>query len=301
MLAVSAAKLLQVVWLFVESDLITFAIPNTVFGILGAAMTKSGLVDGPPPLLSDVLLKRGLAVFLFNFYSLLLFDLGNQRSSLSVSEDRVNKPWRPIPSGRVTSQQARRAVLLVVSPAALCLNHVLGIWKEGLLVQVLSWYYNELHGSDEPLFREALIAFSYGVGNSTSLLLAIDRPRGNTISRRGHSWIAIISAVILTTMHVQDLKDQEGDRLRSRKTIPLLFGERFARRAIAVMVPFWSCVCASFWRLAWQDYCLPLALGLIVAWRVMVKQTPREDATTWRLWCLWHSSLYALPLLTWGD
>ncbi|KXX73520.1 Digeranylgeranylglyceryl phosphate synthase [Madurella mycetomatis] len=290
----SLARWLQILWGFVESDFFTFAVPNTVFGVAGAtAGTGNGLVAGPHPFLIDVL-KRLPRVFLFNCYSLLLFDLSNQRFPESVAEDGMNKPWRPIPSGKITPDQTRRTILYLV-PVVLWLNYILDIWNEGLLVQVLSWCYNDLRGGDE-VFRDAIIAVSYGLGNSTSLRLALGP--SNSITRRGHAWTALISAVILTTMHIQDLKDQQGDRRRGRKTIPLFLGDGTARFALAIFVPFWSCICVSFWQHTWSGYVLPLGLGSLVSWRVLTKRTAHDDGRTWRLWCFWHSILYLLPLVS---
>lgn len=290
-LSASLYSAVRVVWAFVESDYITFAVPNTLFGIVGA-LCAGGLVDGPQPMLLEVL-KRLPGVLFFNSYNLLIFDLANQRTPESVEEDRINKPWRPIPSGKVTADQTRRAVLFA-SALALAFNYTLGVWKEGLLVQTLSWYYNDLRGGDE-IFRDAIIAVSYGLANQTSLQLAIG-PR-NTVSAQGKLWTAIVSGVILTTMNVQDLKDQEGDRSRNRKTMPLVFGDEAARYALAIFVPLWSCICASFWGLQGVQYSLPLALGAVVVWRVLTKRTPKEDSRTWKLWCFWHASLYFIPLL----
>lgn len=93
-----ATFLLGLSWDFIESDFITFAIPNTAFGVVGA-VASAALVDGPvslrPSLLQIIL--RLPNILAFNIANLLVFDLANQRSSSSVIEDRINKPWRPIP------------------------------------------------------------------------------------------------------------------------------------------------------------------------------------------------------------
>ncbi|KAM7206085.1 Digeranylgeranylglyceryl phosphate synthase [Naviculisporaceae sp. PSN 640] len=322
---------LGIIWGFVSSDFLTFAVPNTLFGLVGA-LPGTGLTQAD---LSSDTSRTNAAVFyqapkvlLFNFYSLLLFDLSNQHWPESVREDAVNKPWRPIPSGRITPRQTQRLVM-VLAPIALGLNYMLGVWSQGLLVQVLSWYYNDLRGCDE-VFRDAIIAVSYGLANLTSLWLAASSPNASSpdqtttvaITPRGYLWTAMISGVILTTMHVQDLKDQEGDKSRNRKTVPLVFGDWFSRWAVAAFVPFWSVMCAAFWHDPLESalgvnnpyqegsrsrallyaghwmYIVQLILGLLVAQRVLSKKSPREDANTWRLWCFWHSSLYALPLVS---
>ncbi|KAK4675041.1 hypothetical protein QC764_501840 [Podospora pseudoanserina] len=282
----------RIFWGFVENDFLTFAVPNTIFGIIGAAAGSSaGLVTGPDPSPVDIL-KRCPTVLLFNAYNLLIFDLANQRSPESIAEDRENKPWRPIPSGKITPEKTRQALLCLL-PVALWLNYSFNVWNEGLLIQLLTWYYNDLRAGDS-VFRDAILATSYGLFNLASLRLAIG-PH-NSVTHRGHTWTALISAVILTTIHIQDIKDQEGDRQRSRKTVPLLFGDGVARLALAFCVLFWSCACASFWQLTWRSYALPVGLSGFIAWRVLTKREAREDARTWRLWCLWHSMLYAGPL-----
>ncbi|KAI0412611.1 UbiA prenyltransferase family [Xylaria grammica] len=281
-----------IIWRFTESDIFTFAIPNTVFGLLGA-MAGPRLLEGPQPPFIDVL-RRGPSVLFFNFYSLLLFDLANQRSPESVEEDRVNKPWRPIPSGEITSEETRDA-LLFTALAALGMNYVLGVWSEGLLVQALSYYYNELNGGNG-LLRDVIIAVSYGLANQTSLHLA-SGPE-NTMSPQGRVWTVVISTIVLTTMHVQDLKDQGGDSKRRRKTLPLLLGDRPCRIALSLLIPFWSWIAVKFWELDVTCsffYCL---LAVIIAKRVLLKRAQRDDARTWRLWCFWHASLYALPVLS---
>lgn len=208
----------------------------------------------------------------------MIFDLANQRSPESIAEDRANKPSRPIPSGKITPEKTRKALFCLL-PVALWLNYSFNVWNEGLLIQLFSWYYNDLWAGDS-VSRDAIIATSYGLFNLASLRLAIGPP--NSVTHRGHTWTALISAVILTTMHIQDLKDHEGDRQRSRKTVPLLFGDRGA--------------CASFWQPTLHSYALPVGLSGFIAWRVLTKREAREDARTWRLWCLWHSMLYAGPL-----
>lgn len=103
-----ATFLLGLAWDFIESDFITFAVPNTAFGVVGA-VASAALVDGPvslrPSLLQIIL--RLPSILAFNVANLLVFDLANQRSPSSVVEDRINKPWRPIPQVRTLSLPIR--------------------------------------------------------------------------------------------------------------------------------------------------------------------------------------------------
>ena len=60
------------------------------------------------------------------------------------------------------------------------------------------------------------------------------------VTKVGWQWLVIISCVISTTMHVQDLKDEAGDRARARRSAPIVLGDAVARWTIAIPVLFWS-------------------------------------------------------------
>ncbi|KAI1068066.1 hypothetical protein LB507_004251 [Fusarium sp. FIESC RH6] len=287
----SLPYVIKVFWAFVKSDIFTFSTPGILFGVT-VSLSNGELFDGPPSHPIDVV-GRLSNVILSNVLTVILFNFANQRSPASVLEDSINKPWRPIPSGMITPEQTRRATLFV-APVALACNYIMGVGVEGLLMQILTFYYNDLCGSDE-IVRDGIIAVAYAVVNTMSLKLYIGPE--NTVSAQGMMWISIISAIILTTMSVQDLKDQEGDKARDRKTLPLVIGDSRTRMIIAFCVPFWSVLCASFWDLEpGSIFCLPLALGAVVTWRVLVKRTAEEDSKTWKLWCAWHTVIYFIPL-----
>ncbi|TAQ86940.1 hypothetical protein B7494_g4737 [Chlorociboria aeruginascens] len=290
-----AGSFLRLNWDFIESDFVTFAVPNTAFGVF-SAFAASILVKDPfstAPSAAQIL-QRLPWILAFNIGNLLVFDLANQRSPRSVAEDRINKPWRPIPQGKITTDQTRR-LMLVVIPAVLALNYALGAWRQGVFIHILTWLYNDLGGGDEAFVREMIIAVAYGFFNSGSLTVAVGP--AYSLSLLGIVWTAIVSGVILTTMQVQDLKDQEGDRTRGRKTIALFLGERISRASIAFFVCFWSFVCEYFWGLGPLAFSVTAAAAAIVVMRVLFVRSPKGDARTWRLWCFWHASLYALPIL----
>lgn len=283
-------------WDFIQSDFFTFAIPNTAFGIFGAFASSLLIEDKLATTPSAIqILRRLPLVLIFNTGNLLVFDLANQRSPRSEVEDRINKPWRPIPQGKITTDQTRRFMLVVI-PVVLALNYVLGAWEQGIFIHILTWLYNDLEGGDEAFLREVIIAVAYGFFNCGSLRVAVGPEY--SLSTLGIVWTAIISGVILTTMQVQDLKDRAGDQTRGRKTIALFLGEQTSRASIAFFVCFWSCVCELFWGLGLMSFAVTAIAGVAVAFRVVYMRSPNADARTWRLWCFWHASLYALPALT---
>ncbi|KAI5862503.1 UbiA prenyltransferase family [Durotheca rogersii] len=282
----------SLIWAFTESDFATFVVPNTAFGILGAVAATS-LSAGVRPSGLEIL-QRLPIVLVFNWANLLSFDLANQRAPESVAEDRINKPWRPIPAGRITSDQTRHLMLISV-PLTLCLNYYLGVWEQGLVIHIITWLYNDLRGMDEAFVREILISVGYAMYNSGSLQIALGNQAN--INRNGMIWTCVISSVILTTMQIQDLKDQAGDRLRGRKTVALFLGDEISRGSIGFFVWFWTCVCAVFWDLSAMSCAVPGIPAAVVTWRVLTRKSWEDDRQSWQLWCLWLLGLYSLPLL----
>ena len=281
----------SLLWLFTESNFPTFVVPNTAFGILGAISGLCLTTQKSPS--GHELLQRLPLVVLFNWSNVLIFDFANQRLPESVEEDLANKPWRPLPTGKVTAEQTRRLMLIAI-PAVLALNFAFGVWRETALILILTWLYNDLKGGDE-IIRDLIIAVAFGLYNMGSLRIAISAE--TEITAQGYTWIVMISGAILTTMQVQDLKDQAGDRGRGRLTIPLLLGEGFSRWSIAMFVLIWSGCCGFFWELQPWMYALPAISAGFVAFHVVYGRTPEEDCRTWKLWCLWTIILYALPIV----
>jgi 4-hydroxybenzoate polyprenyltransferase len=288
-----------IIWGFVESDLYTFAVPNTAFGIL-SGFAGPLLVESPISLdvPSTIAIPRRVPLVLaFNLGNLLVFDLPNQRSPQSVAEDRINKPWRPIPPGEITIDETRR-LMIVAIPVVVALNYIVGASEKGMFILIHSWIYNDLGSGDEAFVRETIIAIAYGFFNTGSLLVAVGR--GQSLSALGLIWTFIVSGIILTTMQIQDLKDQAGDKVRGRKTIALYLGENVSRTSIAFFVCFWSWICGYFWAPGFVALGFTTAIAATIASRVLFFCSPREDALTWIIWCFWRASLYTLPAWTMG-
>lgn len=274
-------------WLFTESNFTTFVLPNLGFGLL-AALAAPVLTDRPDHLgLLELLFRALPQVILFNWANVFVFDLANQRLPESRLEDQLNKPWRPLPTKK-TSPETTRRLMLAAIPATLGLSSLLGVATESSFIMLLTWLYNDLHGGDE--IRDLIIALGYGLYLSSSLRIAIGPDY--QITEHGYRWIAMISAIILTTMQVQDLKDQIRDRTRERKTIPLVLSDSVSRWLIIGFVLFWSIVCTAFWSPPWWVSVLPIVTGILVGHHVVGKQ---NDATARKMWCVWQVVIYALP------
>ncbi len=234
-------------------------------------------------------------VILWNWFNLLVFNLANQRLSSSILEDSVNKPWRPLPSKRISGDEARR-LLLILIPCGLVLSTFLGGLKETVSMLVLTWMYNDLGGADENYVLRNLInagGFMCHGSGATTIAAGIG---DHELRKEAYIWLAMIGGVIFTTLQVQDMPDMAGDAARGRRTLPLVHGEWIGRCSIAVPVVFWTYVCPAFWQLGYIGHALPTAVGLLVACRILTRRNVAADQITYHIWCLWLTILYILPL-----
>lgn len=269
-------------------------LPEALFGICGA-LSGPLLTSHTNSRPYDILL-RAPKVFLWVWLNLLVFTLANQRLPGSVIEDRINKPFRPIPAGRITAAQTTRLLLASITLVVVVTYFYLGSFEETVLLFACTWMYNDLEGGEDFVGRNVLLAFIYTLYGSGSLRVAVQSSSGEgSMSSRGYLWSGIIGGIILTTMQVQDLKDQKGDKSRNRRTAPLVLGERFTRWTIAIPVSLWSAVCPFFWTLGINLSILTVVAGLVVAVRVILLDGISNDKKTWKLWCWWLILLYTLP------
>nr|WBQ21653.1 hypothetical protein [Stachybotrys sp.] len=152
-------------------------------------------------------------------------DLANQRLPAAIVEDHVNKPWRPLPSGRITQEEARVWLLAGIC-TALGLSAMMGALLPSLSLMTSIWMYNDLDGSSSgPFLRNALNAaglmcFSFG-----GLLVLVQ----TDLTTMSYAWILFTGLVICTTVHAQDLPDKEGDKARNRQSAYIMFDFVYGR------------------------------------------------------------------------
>ncbi|RYC65864.1 hypothetical protein CHU98_g276 [Xylaria longipes] len=253
-------------------------LPKAVFGLL-TALSCTGIRGDHQrtgELTGGQILSRAPLVLLWVWAHLLAFNIGNQRRPESIAEDTINKPWRTMPSG------------LVPSLALLVLGH----------------WYNDRGGGDVDAFVRNLInALGYVSFATGALEVALNRPLAfqlgalkETQYNKLNSWMLLLFCLVFTTVHTQDMHDQEGDAARGRSSVPLQIGDALARWLVMVFVLFWGVICPYFWKLGWIGYVTTTPLAFTVAYRTMVLRTTEHDSWTFTLWNIWIMSLYTLPL-----
>ena len=204
-----------------------------------------------------------------------------------------------MPSGRMTPTEAK-TLMFCLYPIAICASLWIGGVKQCLLLILLGFTYNELNLSDRSWFsRNAINALGFCCFISGALEVALFTPPAIRPAEVGYmfNWLGLITAVGFSTVQTQDMADQNGDRLRKRKTMPLVLGDRTSRWLTAVSVVIWSIFCPKFWDLGVGSLCLFGVLGVCVAYRIVAFSSVVADKRTFLLWNMWMASLYSLPLL----
>lgn len=210
-------------------------------------------------------------------------------------EDRVNKPWRPLPSGLVTQGAVRRAILALLRFTAL-LSYSLGATLETALQYGATWAYNDLAGADENfLVRNAIVATGLIISHEGALRVACG-PWGEP-NQEAMKWSFILGCIFFSTIHTSDFRDIQGDRARLRQTAPIALRESLARWSVAVAVCFWTVFCSVMWRMQLMFYFHTIILGLTVAFRQVFYRGQKEDQMTFLAWVGWIISLYFLPII----
>ncbi|MCJ1296311.1 hypothetical protein MMC34_007877 [Xylographa carneopallida] len=284
---------LRTLYLFMASDLKTLLLPHLIFGIIGSI--SPAIVPSAGSLSLATILLRAIRVALWITINLLPFTIANQRLPRAIHEDAINKPWRPIPAGRLSPAQARELMLTgyVVAAAA---SAVLGGMRSYVAVLALAFCYNSLGGSDVSGSVRNLMNVAFYMCAMVGTIEVAAGGRNVAFSGTAWAWFALIGAVVLTTVHIQDLPDQEGDAARGRRTIPLEIGDVNARWSVVLLDLVWSIAAPMFWRKGAAGFVLPLGLAGVVAVRLFRNRSVKEDKVTLMIWSLWMMSLYFLPL-----
>ncbi|KAK7720587.1 hypothetical protein SLS57_005366 [Botryosphaeria dothidea] len=225
------------VWLFTRSDLKTIVLPATVFG-MASVLSGPLLTTNASPDYYSIICRLPL-VLLGVWMDLLAFNISNQRQPGSVIEDAANKPWRALPSGRISEEGARR-LLLALIPTCIAKSLLLGGTLETMVLFILTWLYNDLHAADSHyLLRNALNALGIcahcaGAGAFASSSLPSTPHHLYTIASLTHAapltpryyaWLLLLASTVFVTISLQDLPDVEGDAAKGRLTQPLVAGE----------------------------------------------------------------------------
>jgi len=215
-------------------------------------------------------------------------------------EDSINKPWRAIPSKRLTAKGAKH-LLLVSIPVVLLATYFLQAQEEAMALFILTWIYNDLGAADEYFFiRNTINSLGFITFSAGTAKITCGYPL-HRLNDTFYQWLALVGAAIGLTIQVQDMEDRKGDELRNRQTMPIVLGETITRWVNAVFVMIFSVLMPRFWNLNLRGYIMPACLGAIIAVRTLKWRNVVCDKKTFQLWCLWLVVIYLLPLVEHRD
>ncbi|KAI2634466.1 hypothetical protein GGS21DRAFT_490523 [Xylaria nigripes] len=294
----SCATQIRFTWLFTADDLKTIIAPCFIFGAAHyfAIESFSIHVDYQPSL--TLLLQASPYMLLWIWTNLAVLCIANQKEESAIAEDKINKPWRPLPSREISVGHAKNLMLLNVISAHL-MSYLMGCGlRQSFGLLLLNIWYNHFGGSDHhPLIRNLLNGLGYLCFMTGALEVAVGTPLPLFTPGRFLVWLGILGAIITTTIHLQDLYDQEGDSIKGRQTMPLVIGDVPARLLAMSWMLFWAFLCPFYWTTSFAIRALFLSPGLLVAFRTMYYRTVAADKTTFKHWLLWLSCVFCLPLL----
>lgn len=199
-----------------------FLLPRPLNGLITALSVGIGALTADQ-------LPAWPAVVLAALSAALINGAGNAFNDLiDIDIDRVNRPLRPLPAGRLSPNAARmQSLLLALAGCALAFG--LSPW----------------HGSIALTVAALLAVYSIFLTNSllwgnvlVALIGAIAFPYGAlTAGGIGRSWIPALFAFLfhLGREIVKDIEDIAGDQIRGERTLPLAWGRARAGMLTALV------------------------------------------------------------------
>lgn len=287
----------KTLYLFTCDQILDTVIPGTAFAICAAI--SGPVLDLPTQSVFAVLLRIP-AVALWLWLVILQFCLQNQRNPGSVTEDAVNKSWRPIPSGRITRTGANRVLNVTHVLAGIASYHLGVLHIFGVYILLITGY-NDFGGGD---YNGVVRNLFCGAGFSCYFGGALSIALGSDIQMSSQAWrwtLLITFGTLATTIQTQEFRDEAGDRARGRRTLVTDLGRRNALWTAVITVLFWSLYMPFvFFRADWRAAALPVVLGgtlIATVARAMGEHGQKSDRRLYKLWCLWMFGFCPLPLL----
>jgi 4-hydroxybenzoate polyprenyltransferase len=281
---------LKVVWRFMRPA----TLPAPAAGVIGGAVAASGGWPEDP-------LRLVLAVA----SALLLTGASNGLNQIAdVDADRINRPGRPLPAGRIGMRQAWWIVAALLVPAVALAAVVDPYYLACVLITVpvtAAYSFPPVRTKRIPFLANATIATPRG------LLLVLAGWAVGGGFWRPEAWLlsALAWLYIFGASTTKDFADLEGDRATGCVTLPLCLGPTGAARFVApfLVVPFllYPAAAAAGWLpggvAAWGllGGCLAL-LGAIAAALLLKNPLPPAGGRAHPAWGLMYLQLTAAHL-----
>lgn len=166
-----------------------------------------------------------------------------------------------------------------------------------LALVCLGIYYNNMGGADRSFIIRNLVNGAGYVSFAMGAYKVASRAEPNMTGQEIFHIHLLVGAIIATTVQIQDFQDQEGDRARNRKTMPIVLGDHKARWLTALTVTFWGCFSPSLFSLGVAFRVFGGLMAAMISWRLVTRRTGIEDEKTFVLWNVWLAWTFCMPLL----
>ncbi|KAK0460551.1 UbiA prenyltransferase family [Desarmillaria tabescens] len=269
---------LETLYLFTRSDYKTIFFPVLIYSLA----------------VSDKFTFRSFIwTVIWLWLHLLQANVSNQM--FSGHEDKLNKPWRPLPSRRITPRQARIfwwcLTILCFTVSALCGRVILFSSAALTLVEILH--------DDIGLSGNLVLKNLCNVGGYITFELGASACFNSRHNLDRNSLTALICSgvLIFTTISAQDFADVKGDTLSGRRTFPIVAPEG-SRYYILAIIPLWSGSLVNLWNLGPASGSLFVAFGAYVGFRFFRFRDERSDRYNYVWYNIWLVIAHALPYNT---
>ncbi|TFK56353.1 hypothetical protein OE88DRAFT_1803080 [Heliocybe sulcata] len=238
--------------------------------ILAVAAARSTTIPLPATIFNYVRLVIWLTHYVY------LVDLSNQITG--VEEDRINKPDRPIPSGKVTLDGAKVRLAVVAWAFAM-----MGVSFPDILHETICWVltvaFLNLTSAGNHWVGKNLVGMTTGTWALLRGAWKIMAP----IAPSTEHYILAIALWLGMCMQIQDVRDTKGDAAVGRRTLPVAFGDKASRRLIAFgFTPAAFCILSVVGLTAVAPAALAM-VHLYLCYRVLQKHGSRYDHKTYMI------------------
>jgi len=153
-------------------------------------------------------------------------------------------------------------------------------------------------------FAGGLRAFLFGVDAGTDKSAARDADVDIYEGKSG-LWLVMICALIASTIHAQDFRDEEGDKARGRRTVQTALGDAGARWFVVGAAMGWSVVIPRVLGLGVVVMGGLLGVAGVLAWAMLLslwdgKRTVERDVWAYKVWIGWFVAVILAPLMQYG-
>lgn len=109
------------------------------------------------------------------------------------------------------------------------------------------------------------------------------RPASRALTHDARLALAASALIVFTTIHAADFRDEQGDRLEGKNTLPISYPEA-SRVCMLASLLLWSTALAFCWNLDPLLAAALLAMGAVVGLRFMCYRSPAADRRSYLLY-----------------